>query len=536
MTDIKIESGLISVLKAIDNKIHFALGEFVDNSIQSFIENKKELEKITPGYRAKIEIFVEGSDIIVQDNCGGISSKDEERAFSLAHANPNIAQIGTYGMGMKVSACWFSDTWSVETKHFKEDLIKTYAVDVNKVAAGKMNIGPKTKKASGRSFTKISLKNCHPKAIPHTTEISILKRHLSDIYRFFLTDNILDIYYNDEKIEYNPPPIKEMPTEQDQKLISMGELKSENATKYLWVADIERIDLGKGKDGPLWAEGEVWLRETGITKGQRGFGIFWKNRLVEGVAGNPWMPGSDAWEMDDDDEKKYSIYGRSNSAINQRLEGYLHVSPNFKKGFQTNKLDWEGKRLELAGKLKERLRNIYLRDVSSRSFDLLIQAANGAWRDVKPPEPDEPPIGGDVPGGRKKAKIIDPPPPPPPPPWEPPKPGDDYVERTFKYNDIEYQTIIYLDNSDSDPYIYHQQGPDDTKNEKVKVLKIRVNTGHMFVQKYFLGGTEQKEREGLIRFAVAFVLAQEIARNTKNKNRARHVLENFEAIIKDPDF
>ena len=114
MTDIKIESGLISVLKAIDNKIHFALGEFVDNSIQSFIENKKELEKITPGYRAKIEIFVEGSDIIVQDNCGGISSKDEERAFSLAHANPNIAQIGTYGMGMKVSACWFSDTWSVK--------------------------------------------------------------------------------------------------------------------------------------------------------------------------------------------------------------------------------------------------------------------------------------------------------------------------------------------------------------------------------------------------------------------------------------
>ena len=48
--------------------------------------------------------------------------------------------------------------------------------------------------------------------------------------------------------------------------------------------------------------------------------------------------------------------------------------------------------------------------------------------------------------------------------------------------------------------------------------------------------TEKNEREGLIRFAVAFVLAQEIARNTKNKNRARHVLENFEAIIKDPDF
>ena len=101
-----------------------------------------------------------------------------------------------------------------------------------------------------------------------------------------------------------------------------------------------------------------------------------------------------------------------------------------------------------------------------------------------------------------------------------------------KYNDIEYQTIIYLDNSDSDPYIYHQQGPDvKNKNE----MQNGVNTGHVR-SKIFLGGTEKNEREGLIRFVVAFVLAQEIARNTKNKNRARHVLENFEAIIQDPDF
>ena len=55
LNNFKIESGLISVLKAIDNKIHFALGEFVDNSIQSFIENKKELEKWT---FLKISIYI----------------------------------------------------------------------------------------------------------------------------------------------------------------------------------------------------------------------------------------------------------------------------------------------------------------------------------------------------------------------------------------------------------------------------------------------------------------------------------------------
>ena len=99
------------------------------------------------------------------------------------------------------------------------------------------------------------------------------------------------------------------------------------------------------------------VKRARITKGQ-GALVFLEKQASRRSCWKSLDAWFDAWEMDDDDEKKYSIYGRSNSAINQRLEGYLHVSPNFKKGFQTNKLDWEGKRLELAGKLKERLRNI----------------------------------------------------------------------------------------------------------------------------------------------------------------------------------
>ena len=131
-----------------------------------------------------------------------------------------------------------------------------------------------------------------------------------------------------------------MPTEQDQKLISMGELKSENATKYLWVADIERIDLGKGKDGPLWAEGEVWLRETGITKGQRAL-VFLENRLVEGVAGNPWMPGSDAWEMDDDDEKNIQFMGDQIVQSIKDLKVIFMYRQTLKKAFRL--INWIGK-------------------------------------------------------------------------------------------------------------------------------------------------------------------------------------------------
>ena len=152
---------------------------------------------------------------------------------------------------------------------------------------------------------------------------------------------------------------------------------------------------------------------------------------------------------------------------------------------------------------------------------------------VKGPGPiDEPPIGG----GGKPDVEVNPPEPDPPGPLPPIGEDDTFVKRSYSFNKITYDTTIFFDDSDSDPYIYHQSGPTDTEKENLKTLQIRINRGHIFIQKWFKGGFEEDEEEGILRFGVAFVLAQEIAKNNKNKNKARHVLANFEEIIKDPSF
>ena len=89
--DLSSDIGVIRTFKFIQNKPHFAIGEFVDNSIQSFIDHKEKLEKLIPGYKPKIEISVTNNLITVRDNCAGISIEDEERAFMVAASNPNIA-------------------------------------------------------------------------------------------------------------------------------------------------------------------------------------------------------------------------------------------------------------------------------------------------------------------------------------------------------------------------------------------------------------------------------------------------------------
>ena len=123
MANIKLHSdiGVIRTFKVIENKHHFAIGEFVDNSIQSFIDYEDQLRSKYQNYKPIIELFVNEHEIEINDNCSGISEDDAQRAFSIASPNPNQIGIGTFGMGMKVSACWYTNTWTVQTKHINED-------------------------------------------------------------------------------------------------------------------------------------------------------------------------------------------------------------------------------------------------------------------------------------------------------------------------------------------------------------------------------------------------------------------------------
>src|SRR5580704_13295916 len=85
--------GILSVLRHLNYKPWFAMAEFVDNSLQSFLQNREQLQKLHgKDYCLKVEIEIERSDetrIRIRDNAAGIASIDYARAFRPAEL-PNI--------------------------------------------------------------------------------------------------------------------------------------------------------------------------------------------------------------------------------------------------------------------------------------------------------------------------------------------------------------------------------------------------------------------------------------------------------------
>jgi len=503
--DLSSDIGVIRTFKFIQNKPHFAIGEFVDNSIQSFLDHKEKLEKLIPGYKPKIEISVTNNLITVRDNCAGISMEDEERAFMVAASNPNIAGIGTFGMGMKVSACWFSDQWKVETKYIDEDEIKTFDIDVNKILeSGDLTIGPKTQKSSDQPFTQITILNPFEDKLPHASGVTAIKDHLSDIYRWFINDNQIDIFYNGDQLAFDPPNIKEMPCVSDP-----------DGESYEWVTEIPELDLGDG----LKAWGVAYLRDKGRVSGQRGFGIFWKDRLVTGSTGDPWMPGSN----DDFDTReavnKYAIYQGANSGINQRLEGWIHISPEFEVPSTKNGVLWYGKDLVLMEQLKSYLTDCELIGTPNKKFDFIRQAKKGEWKkklDIDTKKIDEAfdnealeelkkqktEINVDI--GDISLEKAD--------PVEEIIQNENQAPRTFIYEDTQWNIIVELVRNDEDNFYDITNGPDGDMLSTERVVKVSINLGHPFVERYFDQGEGVLEKEGILKLAISLAMAEILAK------------------------
>jgi hypothetical protein len=55
--------GILSVLRHLNYKAWFAMAEFVDNSLQSYLQNREKLQQLHgKDFRLKVEIEIERSD------------------------------------------------------------------------------------------------------------------------------------------------------------------------------------------------------------------------------------------------------------------------------------------------------------------------------------------------------------------------------------------------------------------------------------------------------------------------------------------
>ncbi len=287
------------------------MAEFVDNSLQSYLQNRDELVR-THGnqFRLKVEIEVERSDevrIKIRDNAAGIATGDYARAFRPAELPSDRTGLSEFGMGMKSAACWFAPQWKVRTSALCEPVEKTITLDIDTIVRGAIEELDviETPAAAGDHFTEITLFNPYDKLQPKTC--SKIKDHLASIYRIFLREGNMELWFNRELLGYEIPKILVAPY-----------YKTPAEAPLQWQREFS-FDLGLG----LKASGFAGLREVASTS-TAGFALFRRKRLIEGSLDEPYRPEF--------------IFGTGNSYRKQRLTGEVHLEgfevSHTKDGFQ----------------------------------------------------------------------------------------------------------------------------------------------------------------------------------------------------------
>ena len=82
---IRPESGVYKVFKHLKYKPWYALAEFVDNSLQSFIAKNGKFGETRPHCLIEINCDPNNKTITIEDNSYGIAESEHQRALRLAY-------------------------------------------------------------------------------------------------------------------------------------------------------------------------------------------------------------------------------------------------------------------------------------------------------------------------------------------------------------------------------------------------------------------------------------------------------------------
>ena len=493
--------GILSVLSHLNYKPWFAIAEFVDNSIQSFLNYREEIEHVD-GNKAKLRVeieidSVEGSRLVVRDNAAGIHETDYSYAFRPAEVPANTSGLSEFGMGMKSAACWFSPNWTVRTSALGESEEKTVHFDISRIVEDNLEELTVESRPSqpNTHFTEITLSNLHKP--PQGRTIGKIREHLASIYRVFIRDGLLELRFGDETLSYSQPKILCAP---------FHEKASE--TPRLWRKEID-FDFGMG----LRARGFAALRETGSTT-HAGFALFRRNRLIQGSADEGYRPKL--------------IFGNPNSYTYQRLFGELHLEgfevSHTKDGFQ-----WDENEEPFLELLKQELdeKPIPLLDqaegyrVRQKTPDLKPGAETSTRRTSKIVENEIPPIVE----AQLDADPENKPPPPDLPTTEIPI-ADKTVSVEINGKTWEISIELVNDQAVGDWISVS----DDPWDGKVRRVKIRMSLAHPFMLQY--SGADVTQIEPLQRIAIAIALAEITARDSGIR-MAGTFIRNINNLLRD---
>jgi len=498
---------VLSVLSSLNYRPWFALGESVDNSIQSFLDYRQEIASVD-GRKARLTVCIEldpndDGRLTIRDNAAGIHQDCFPWAFRPAHIPPDRSGLCEFGMGMKSAACWFSPVWHVRTSALGEPTEKLVSFDIAEIVRDELEeldvevrAAPRDTDFIGIILTKL-----------HRLPVGKIKEHLAEICRVFIREKLLVLQFNGEKLAYAEPEVLVVPL-YDANNQAVG-------APVEWRKEID-FDFGEG----LTAKGFAALRREGSTT-HAGFSLFRRKRLVVGSADEKYRPGH--------------VFGSPNDYVYQRLFGELHIAgfdvTHTKDGFQ-----WDENEDPFLELLKEHLdaqplpllkqaRNYRARPSRAVLRRAASQASESTSRSIERNAPpvlaaiSTSPVEHTTPTSLPQAELAS--------------------ERVI---DIEFQGRkwrIVLELSDdpsvgdwleiSEAVLREHKGS-QSKRDQRELLGLRLSLAHPFMERFT--GADRDRIEPVLRVAAAMGLAEKLAREG-GVRLAAAVRRNVNKLLRD---
>jgi len=303
---------VLALFKHLNYRPWYAVAEFVDNSIQSFVTHRSAISKVGD-VNLRVRIEPEGSPVsklFIRDNAAGIALEAFPRAFRPAEPPPDQTGLAEFGVGMKSAACWFASDWFVRTKALGESVERTVRFDVNRIVEDSIeNLDVDVRPApTDAHYTEIGLTRLNQPIFPKT--VSRIREHIASIYRQFERSGLVELKLGDDVLRYQTPAILQAPF-----------FKNPGAAPILWRKEVA-IESIPGVRVTGW----VGIRKVASTAAA-GFALFRRERLIVGSGEESYRPDA--------------IFGSPNSYTYQRLFGELEIQgvdvSHTKDGFR-----WEG--------------------------------------------------------------------------------------------------------------------------------------------------------------------------------------------------
>lgn len=317
----------------------YALGEFVDNAITSWLQNREELIAMNPDHvlRISIDFDDEAGEIRIADNAGGIGESDWPRAMKTASPPQDQRFLSIHGVGMKAAALWWGRSLRIESAAIGESVRRSLTVDLEDIDANTSFVDISTQPATPLEHGTVITITRLSKNLPAKKNLWKVRSYLASMYRNFLLRGEIQIFLKGTPLEFEYPEFLVAPYWPT----TAGPIQDGESKR--WTRQVS-IELESGKTITGW----IGLLSKGSTAGA-GLLLTFHSKAIMGVGA-----GTDVGE---EYYRPREIFGGNNSYRRQRLVGEFDVSA-FGKSITSDAVNWEDdEEEEFLAKLRHELQS-----------------------------------------------------------------------------------------------------------------------------------------------------------------------------------